>query len=173
MKFDDNRQRQVIRDLQRHFHVDLAKIGRARNYLVDGNGARYIVLGGDDYRHGVSRTIFEDEEQAGGEALLAIAMLDRNDLDIFVGPFRPLLDGKDRLQLNEDRYVFHLHRFPGTLIVREIPSLELKQIGRNVSGVERNPLPGTVTKAGSRPARNVIAIEGNLVRADFRKKERK
>jgi len=173
MKFDENCQRRVIRDLQRHFHVDLAKVGRARNYLVDGDGARYIVLGGDDHRHGVSRAIFEEEEQAGGEALLAVAMLDRENLDIFVGPFRPLLDEKDRLRLSDDRYVFHLHRFPGSLIVREIPSLELRQIGWDISSVARKPLPGTAAKARSRPARTVIAIEGNLVRADFRRKERK
>jgi hypothetical protein len=173
MKFDENRQRQVIRDLQRHFHVDLTKVGRARNYLVDGNGARYIVLGGDDYRRGVPCAIFEEEERAGGEALLVVAVLDREDPDIFVGPFRPLLDEKDRLRLSEDRYVFHLHRFPGNLIVREIPSLELRQIDRDISAVARKPLPGTAAKARSRPARNVIAVEGNLVRADFQKKKRK
>ena len=173
MKFDENCQRRVIRDLQRHFHVELAKIGRARNYLVDGNGARYVVLGGDDYRRGISCAIFEGEERAGGEALLVVAMLDREDLDIFVGPVRPLLDEKDRLRLSDDRYVFHLHRFPGSLIVREIPSLALKQIDRNISGVARKPVPGTAAKARSRPARTVIAVEGNLVRADFRKKERK
>ena len=173
MKFDENRQRQVVRDLQRHFHVDLAKVGRARNYVVDGSGARYIVLGGDEYRHGVSRAIFEEEEQAGGEALLVVAMLDRESLDIFVGPFRPLLDEKDRLQLSEDRYVFHLHRFPGSLTVREIPSLELRQIAREITRVAPKPPPPTAAKARSRPARGVIAVEGNLVRADFRRKERK
>ena len=173
MKFDENRQRQVIRDLQRHFHVDLGKVGRARNYLVDGNGGRYIVLGGEDHRHGVSRAIFQEEERAGGEALLVVAMLGREDLDIFVGPFRPLLDEKDRLRLSDDHYGFHLHRFPGSLIIREIPSLDLRQIDRDISGIARKPLPGTAAKARSRPSRTVVAVEGNLVRADFRKKERK
>ena len=173
MKFDENCQRRVIRDLQRHFHVDLAKVGRARNYLVDGNGARYIVLGGDDYRHGVSRAIFEEEERAGGKALLVVAMLDQENLDIFVGPFRPLLDEKPRLRLSEDRYVFHLHRFPGSLIVREVPSLDLRQIDREASGVARKQLPRTAAKVRRRSVPGVIAVEGNLVRADFRRKVRK
>ena len=76
MKFDEKSHRQVVRDLQRNFQVELRKIGRARNYLVDGNGVRYIVLGGGDCRPGISRAIVEEEEQSGSYTLLVVAMTD-------------------------------------------------------------------------------------------------
>src|SRR4249919_181358 len=128
MKFDENCRRRVVRELQRHFRVDLKKIGRLQKYLVDNKGVRYIVLGGVDYWHGIPHSIFRDEESAGGDTVLVIATLDGNSLDIFAGPFRPMLEHRDRLAVYEDHHVVHLHRFTTRLLVREIPSLELKQI---------------------------------------------
>jgi hypothetical protein len=191
MEFDENCERRVVRELQRHFRVDLRKIGRLRKYLVDNKGVRYIVLGGADYWHGIPQSVFQDEETAAGDTVLVIATLDGDGLDVFAGPFRPMLDHKDRLSVYENHYVFHLHRFATRLLLREIPSLELKQItrqtpeeGRHALGktleklkrreaaaVARSKDANSTSKAKSRIHRRVVAVEGNLIRADFRRRE--
>ena|SRR6185295_8453262 len=191
MRFDENCRRRVIRELQRHFGVDLRKVGHLQKYLVDDKGVRYVVLGGVDYWHGIPRSIFRDEAHAGGDTVLAIATLDGNDLDIFVGPFRPMLEHRDRLSPDKDDYVFHFHRFTTRLLVREIPSLELKQITqrppeqgrralqkslqklkrRGAIAVARSKEASSTSKAGSQIDRRVVAVEGNLIRADFRRRE--
>ena len=120
-----------------------------------------------------------------------IATLDGDNLDIFVGPFRPMLEHRDRLSVSKDHYVFHLHRFTTRLLVREIPSLELKQITQQTPEEGRHALRKTLekfkrleaiavakskeanatSKAKSRNDQRVVAVEGNLVRADFRRRE--
>jgi hypothetical protein len=193
MEFDEKCRRRVVRELQRHFRVDLKKIGRLRKYLVDNKGVRYIVLGGVEYWHGIPQSIFRDEESAAGETVLVIATLDGNSLDIFVGPFRPMLEHRGRLSVYEDHYVFHLHRFTTRLLLREIPSLELKQITQHTPEERRRVLGKTLeklkrreaiavagskeanstSKAKSRISERVVAVEGNLIRADFRRREPK
>jgi len=184
MTFDDNCRRRVVRELQRHFLVDLKKVGRLQMYLVDNKGVRYIVLGGVDYRHGIPHSIFRDEESAAGGTVLVIATLDGSNLDIFVGPFGPMLEHRDQLSVDKDDYVFHVHRFTTRLLVREIPSLELKQITqqapegrrhalRKTLAVARSKEAGSTGKAKSRTDPRVVAVEGNLIRADFRRREPK
>jgi uncharacterized protein YlxP (DUF503 family) len=193
MKFDENCRRRVIRELQRHFLVDLRKVGHLQNYLVDNKDVRYIVLGGVDSWHEIPHSIFRDEESAAGDTVLVIATLDGNILDIFVGPFRPMLEHRDRLSVDKDHYVFHLHRFTTRLLVREIPSLELKQITprpleegrhalrktveklkrREAIAVARSKEASSTSKAKSRIEQRVVAVEGNLIRADFRRREPK
>ena len=189
MKFDDNCLRRVIRELQRLRGVELTKIGAARKYLVDDKGVRYLVLGGVEHRHEIPRAIFEEEARAAGESLLVVALPGRNELDIFVGPFRPLLEHGDRLPADHDHYVFHVHRFTNRLIVREIPFLELtrvtlqtpeeemraarkalEKLKRNQAiAVARTRRSNAVKEAATRGGRAVVAVEGNLIRADFRK----
>jgi len=193
MEFDENYLRRVVRELQRHFRVDLKKIGRLRKYLVDNKGGRYIVLGGADYRHEIPHSIFRDEENAAGDTVLVIAALQDKNLEIFVGPFRPMLEHRDRLAADKDRYVFHLHRFTSQLLVREIPSLELTRIARQAPEEGRPALRETLQKLKRREAiavarskeatatgktkarrdERVVAVEGNLIRADFRRRDPK
>ena len=191
MKFDENCQRRIIRDLQRNRGVELRKVGAARKYLVDDRGVRYIVLGGADYGHEIPRSIFEAEERASGNTLLVIAMLDGNSLDIFTGPFRPLLEHKNRLRIDKDNYVFHVHRFTARLLVREVPWLELTQMGQRIPeerkgatgkvptkrtppqtipvATVKQPNPAKETQTSGRGG--VIAADGKLIRVDFRRKE--
>jgi len=190
MKFDENARRRVVREVQRQFGVGLRKIGPARNYLIDDKGVRYIVLGGVDYRHEIPCSIFQEEELAAGDTRLVVATLDRGNLDIFIGPFQPLLEHRHQLSIDNEHYVFHLHRFASRLIVREIPSLELEQIRQEAPGnsacaartvadnlkranalaLARGKVSKSRNEARSRADERVVAVEGNLIRADFRKK---
>jgi len=193
MVFDENFHRRVVRELQRHFCVDLRKIGRSRKYLIDNTGIRYIVLGGVEYLHGIPCSIFEEEEHASGDTVLVVATLNRNNLDICAGPFRPLQEHKDRLLIDQDHYLFHVHRFASRLLVREIPSLALEQIQPEIPGDRaraekrmfenlkraraiasgREKTAKSQRAARSRVGERVVAVEGNLIRADFRRKDTK
>src|SRR5262249_38923082 len=95
---------------------------------------------------------------------------------------------KERLSASKDHYVFHLHRFTNQLLVREIPSLELDRINREtpqekeraariklekvkrLQAIAKERQPDSRTSSESRARRGVVAVEGNLIRADFQKK---
>src|SRR5215510_9460057 len=111
MKFDENSRRRVIRELQREYGVELTRIGHPWKYLKDEKGGRYVVLGGNDYRYDIPRAIFDEEARNSGSCMLVVAI-------------------QDRIPLDNDHYVVHVHRFTSRLVVREIPSLELSQLNR-------------------------------------------
>lgn len=129
-KFDEDDRKHVISAIENHYGVRLNPIGRRRKYLRDESGRRYLVLGGYDHWHGIPRSIFRDEEGNPGDTLLVIGKRYRDDIDIYVGPFQPLLKNRARLPTtSSDQYVFNLKPVTHGFVIAEVPSLALSQIG--------------------------------------------
>ena len=150
-KFDGR----VIEAIENHFSVTLRPIGSRRKYLRDENGRRYLVLGGYDHWHGIPRSVFRDEEANPGDTLFVIAKRYRDDIDIYVGPFQPMLKNKGRLPTTvNDQYVFNLRPVTRGFVVKEIPTLVLSQIG----GTKFSP----DDKVGNQKSREVAAALDRL-----------
>jgi len=154
-KFDEDDRKRVIAAIENHLGVTLRPIGSRRKYLRDENGRRYLVLGGYDHWHGIPRSIFRDEEATPGDTLLVIAKRYRDDIDIYVGPFQPLLKNKARLPTTvNDQYVFNLRPVTQGFLIKEVPSLVLSQIGETKFTRDE--------KAGDRRFRQAVAMLDRL-----------
>lgn len=135
-KFDEDDRRRVIAVIERHFDISLRAISSFRKYLRDEQGRRYIVLGGYEDWHGISRRIFALEEASPADTTLIIAKRTKAAIDIFSGPFRPLLDHKHDLPKTDTQYEFNLCSGINGLTVREVPNLVLRRLGETDYTVE-------------------------------------
>ena len=127
-KFDEDDRRRVIAAIEKRFSVSLLAIGSYRKYLRDDRGRRYIVLGGYEEWHGIPKKIFESEKAAPADTILVIAKRSKAAIEIYSGPFRPLLDHRDVLPKTAKEYVFNLRSSTSGLSVREVPSLLLRRL---------------------------------------------
>jgi hypothetical protein len=154
-KFGEDDRGRVIAAVEDHYRVTLKPIGSRRKYLRDENGRRYLVLGGYEHWHGIPCSIFDAEERDPGDTLLVIAKRYRDDIDIYAGPFNPLLKNKSRLPTTvNDQYVFNLRPVTRGFVIKEVPSLALTQIGETK--------PKRDEKAGDRRFRKAVEMLDQL-----------
>lgn len=137
-KFDEHDRQKVIVAIEQHFGISLKKIGSYRKYLSDQHGRRYIVLGGYEDWHGISRNIFDEEEATLGDTTLIIGKRSKTHIEIYSGSFQPLLDSKAHLAKTEDQYVFNLQSSTSGITVREVPNLRLRRLGEAKYSLEEN-----------------------------------
>ncbi|OGT81746.1 MAG: hypothetical protein A3H91_08430 [Gammaproteobacteria bacterium RIFCSPLOWO2_02_FULL_61_13] len=129
-KFDEIDRRKVIAELEKEFKVHLQSIGNRRIYLTDDNARRYCVLGGYEDWHGIPRDIMEREENDPSDTILVIAKRRRTSIDIFCGPFSPLIRNKKKLtRTNTGQFEFNLQSRGAALFVKEVPDLVLSKLG--------------------------------------------
>ena len=71
-KFDEQDRKKVISEVEKHFNVNLSRVGSRRKYLEDSSHKSYWVIGGYEDWHGIPPDMFEQEEKRNRTAFLLL-----------------------------------------------------------------------------------------------------
>lgn len=131
-KFDEYDRIKVISEIEKHFHVKLSTIGDSKKYLKDNTGKKYIILGGYGNWHGIPKEIIKiEEEKSCNDSILIIAKKDRQNIDIYEGRLRPLIERKKQLTSTDKQYEFDIIVQGSKLRIQQIKDeFTLKILGK-------------------------------------------
>lgn len=142
-KFDYLDRDEVIEWYKNSLGIKLTPIGTKEKYLTDQSDKRYCLLGAREDWHGIDKEIV-DNEHDWNDAVLIVATLHKDGIDIYQGPLSPLIQNKNRLTLSRGsggyHYQFNTRVKGNNLCVDQIHSLSLEKIGKANSATDMRDL---------------------------------
>lgn len=129
-KFDEHDRKKVIAAVEKEFAIKLSPVGSRKKYLQDEVGKTYWIFGGYEDWHGIPPDMMEAEEKRTGEGVLIVAKRYKNNIDIFAGDLRQLIDHKrDLSKTVKGDYQFNIRIRGDRLFIKEVTGLTLKKLG--------------------------------------------
>lgn len=130
IKYDEYDRKRVIRDIEETLGVRLSRVGTRRKYLRDEVGVSYWVFGGYENWHGIPPDMMQAEAESDSDGVLVIAKRKKNEISIFSGPLRPLVNNQDGLaHTKRGDFQFNVRILGRHMFIAEVPDLVLTELG--------------------------------------------
>jgi hypothetical protein len=130
IKFGDPERTRIIEAIEKLKSIQLQQIGSYKKFLQGSDGAYYCIVGGTADWHGIPKEVFAYASKDCSNFYLAVARLLKNRIELYMGPFKPLVDSKGMLTKNERRdFQFDLaiptdNRLP----IKQVPRAKLYKV---------------------------------------------
>lgn len=130
LKFGDRERTRVIDAIEKLKNIKLQQIGNYKKFLKDSDGAYYCIVGGTADWHGIPKEVMDYAKKDCSNFYLAVARLLKTRIELYMGPFKPLVDSKGSLTENQrGDFQFDL-TIPtdNKLPIRQVPAAKLYKV---------------------------------------------
>ena len=129
-KFDEIDRSKVIAEIEKHFGVKLAAVGKYKKFLQDATGRSYWVFGGYKDWHGISDKMLEMEKRRSTAGVLVVAKRNRTSIEIFSGQLEPLIaNNRDLSHTEKGDHQFNVVIRGNSMTIKELSGLTLRKLG--------------------------------------------
>lgn len=131
-KFDSTDRSAVIRAVEKSLGVSLSREGRRQKWLRDRDGRSYWILGGYGEWHGIPEEMMDAEASEPSDGLIVVAIRNRADMQIYIGPMCPIVEGRSKLYRaakTTGDYQFTYKKKGASIAIDQLPSILLNELG--------------------------------------------
>lgn len=130
-KFDKTDRGAVIRTVEKALGISLKRQGRRQKWLKDQNGKNFWVLGGYGEWHGIPEEMMDAEITEQTNGFIVVAIRQKTDMQIFMGPIQPVLEGRSKLYRAAETtgdYQFTFKKIGSSIAIKQLLSISLKKL---------------------------------------------
>ena len=132
MKFGNDERKQVIVRLEALKNIKLLPVGNSKKFLKGSDGSHYCIVGGTGDWHGIPKEVLEQGNKDSANFYLVIARWLKTEIQIYMGPLKPLIDRRESLTKNyRGDFQFDLNTPTNNILsIKQVPTATFRMVDK-------------------------------------------